>query len=90
MNEPITFRASFPAIQSAIVISGDGNGVRIKLDIPEVDLLPFLHAIAMRQQAFKITIEPLEEPIRKSEESNEGLSEYDIDRLHRALKLSDY
>lgn len=60
-NDTITFRASFPAIQSAIIISGDGSGVRIKLDIPEVDLLPFLHALAMRQTAFKVTIEPLEE-----------------------------
>ena len=60
-DTPIQFRASFPPIQSAIVISGDGSGVRIKLDIPEVDLLPFLHTLAMRQQAFKVTIEPLKE-----------------------------
>lgn len=59
-DESITFRASFPAIQSAIVISGDGSGVRIKLDIPEVDLLPFLHTLAMRQTAFKVIIEPLD------------------------------
>ena len=60
MTEPISFRASFPAIQSAIIISGDGSGVRVKLDIPEVDLLPFLHTLAMRQQAFKVTIEPID------------------------------
>lgn len=60
-NDPITFRASFPAIQSAIIISGDGSGVRIKLDIPEVDLLPFLHTLAMRQTAFKVTIEPIDD-----------------------------
>ena len=59
--EPITFRASFPAIQSAIIISGDGTGVRIKLDVPEVDLLPFLHTLAMRQTAFKVTIEPIDD-----------------------------
>lgn len=59
-DEPITFRASFPPIQSAIIISGDGTGVRIKLDVPEVDLLPFLQSIAMRQQAFRVTIEPIE------------------------------
>jgi hypothetical protein len=65
--EPISFRATFPAIQSAIIISGDGSGVRIKLDIPEVDLLPFLHALAMRQTAFKVTIEPiLEDEIKRS------------------------
>lgn len=60
-SDPITFRASFPAIQSAIIISGDGSGVRIKLDIPEIDLLPFLHTLAHRQTAFQVTIEPLQE-----------------------------
>lgn len=61
MTDPISFIASFPAIQSAIIISGDGNGLRIKLDVPESDLLPFLSALAMRQTAFKVTIEPIED-----------------------------
>lgn len=69
-DTPITFRASFPAIQSAIVISGDGSGVRVKLDIPEVDLLPFLHTLAMRQTAFKVTIEPIESHEQKQETDN--------------------
>lgn len=60
-QDPISFRASFPSIQSAIIISGDGTGVRIKLDVPEVDLLPFLHTLAMRQTAFKVTIEPIDD-----------------------------
>lgn len=53
------FTASFPAIQSAIKITGDGGGMRIQLDVPEIDLLNALHVIAMRQQAFKVTIEPI-------------------------------
>jgi hypothetical protein len=65
-QDAITFRASFPAIQSAIIISGDGTGVRIKLDVPEVDLLPFLHTLAMRQTAFKVTIEPIDNDIKSS------------------------
>ena len=70
-HAPITFRASFPSIQSAIIISGDGTGVRIKLDIPEVDLLPFLHTLAMRQTAFKVTIEAIDDDgnRNKSEEN---------------------
>jgi hypothetical protein len=58
-DSPITFRASFPAIQSAIIISGDGSGLRVKLDIPETDLLQALSILAMRQTAFRVTIEPL-------------------------------
>ena len=60
-HDPIVFRASFPAIASAIIISGDGNGMRIKLDVPEVDLLLSLHVLAMRQTAFKVTIEPIDD-----------------------------
>lgn len=75
MTEPIQFRASFPAIQSAIIISGDGSGVRIKLDIPEIDLLPFLHTLAMRQQAFKVTIEPIEND-EESSKSTEKRARY--------------
>lgn len=56
-NKPISFMASIAPLQSAITISGDGNGIRLKLDIPESDLLPFLHTLAMRGQAFKVTIE---------------------------------
>ena len=59
-QDPISFRASFPAIASAIIISGDGNGIRIKLDVPEVDLLRALHILALRETAFKVTIEPIE------------------------------
>lgn len=56
----ITFVASFAPIQSAIQITGNGDGVRIKLDIPESDILPFLHMLALRQTAFEVTITPYE------------------------------
>ena len=61
MTNPITFKASFPAIASAIIISGDGNGLRIKLDIPETELMQALSLLAMRQTAFQVTIEPIED-----------------------------
>ena len=64
MGEPIIFAASFPAIQSAIKISGDGNGLRLQLDVPEIDVLNALHVIAMRQRAFRVTIEPLDEVLK--------------------------
>ena len=61
MAEPITFIATFPAIQSAIIISGNGSGLQIKLEIPETELLNALSTIALREQAFKVTIEPLDD-----------------------------
>ena len=70
MPEKITFIASFPAIQSAIKITGDGNGMRIQLDIPEIDVINALHVIAMRQQAFRVTIEP--SVTERNDETKEG------------------
>ena len=56
MTNPITFKASFPAIASAIIISGDGNGLRIKLDIPETELMQALSLLAMHGAKIKAAI----------------------------------
>ena len=54
----ITFRASFPAIQSAIKITGDGGGMRIQLDIPESEMAQAVGLMLMRQMVVKVTVEP--------------------------------
>ncbi len=43
MSDVVRFTASFPAIQSAIKITGDGNGMRIQFDIPELLLQPVIY-----------------------------------------------
>lgn len=58
-DKSITFIASIAPLQSAITITGDGNGIRLKLDIPETELISALSILAMRQTAFKVTIEPI-------------------------------
>lgn len=58
-DTPITFIASIAPLQSAIQITGDGNGVRVKLDIPETEMLNALSLLAMRETSFKVTIEPI-------------------------------
>ena len=53
----IEFIASLPPIQSAINIDGQGNGARIKLDIPASELA---HVIALQKyigESFKVVIE---------------------------------
>jgi hypothetical protein len=70
MTNSIKFRASFPAIQSAIIISGDGSGLRLKLDVPEIDLLQSLEILAMRNTAFTVTIDPIED--RPKQPTNDG------------------
>jgi hypothetical protein len=65
MTDSITFRASLPPIQSAISLDGNGDGARIKLDIPAVDTgaaLLLQHHGAGR--LLKVTVEIIEGSVR--------------------------
>jgi len=57
VTDKVDFRASFPAIQSAIKIDGQG-GARIQLDIPESEVGNFIGAMMWRGQVLLVTIEP--------------------------------
>ena len=54
-----TFLASFPPIQSAIKITGDGNGMRVQLDIPETQMGEGVKLLAWRQKVLRVTVEPV-------------------------------
>ncbi len=56
-----SFIASLPPIQSAISVSGQGDGARIKLDIPQTELPAIINLQLLAGQTFKVTIEPEEE-----------------------------
>ena len=58
--EKICFLSSLPDIQSAINISGAGNGVRLKLDVPETEIAEVIKLTLLRGKAFKVTIEEVE------------------------------
>jgi hypothetical protein len=60
ISEKIEFLASFPPIQSAIKITGNRDGMRIILDIPETEIGEAARLILMRESAFKVTIEEIE------------------------------
>ena len=51
----IKFAASLPNIQSAISVGGDG--VRVKLDIPETDIAEALKLVLLKGKVFTVTIE---------------------------------
>ena len=55
MDEPITFRAAFPAIQSAIKV-GDA-GMRIQLDVPESEMAQAVRLITLRDVVLRVTVE---------------------------------
>jgi hypothetical protein len=56
-NNKIQFVAAFPSIQSAIKITGDGNGMRIQLDIPETEMGQAARLLLMREKVLKVTVE---------------------------------
>ena len=57
----LNFVASLPNIQSAINVSGGGDGMRVKIDIPESDIGEAVKMALYRGTAFVVTIKPLEE-----------------------------
>lgn len=57
-SDSATFRAAFPAIQSAIKVDGSGGGMRVQLDIPESEIAEAVKLLAWRQQVLRVTIEP--------------------------------
>jgi hypothetical protein len=58
MSKPVSFLASFPPIQSAIKITGNGDGMRIQLDIPESEMGEAAKLILYRQCIVRVTIQP--------------------------------
>jgi hypothetical protein len=50
------FKASFPPIKSAILVSGDGTGGSIKLEIPQAERAIFAQLMDMCQDELIVTI----------------------------------
>lgn len=58
MIDKITFLATIPDLQSAITISGaEGEGARVKIDIPDHEMPSVLRLMLLRGQVLKVTIE---------------------------------
>ena len=56
--DKIEFMASLPPITSAILVSGNNEGARIKLDVPASELYAIVQLQLLFNQSFKVTIEP--------------------------------
>lgn len=52
----IEFTASLPPIQSAINLDGNGDGARIKLDVPRSDIAAVLKLQELSGASFKVVI----------------------------------
>jgi hypothetical protein len=54
----VTFRGILPNTQTAISISGNGDGARVKIDVPQEDLAEVLKLVLYQGQLLKVTVEP--------------------------------
>jgi len=57
-EDAVTFLAAFPAIQSAIKVYGDKQGMRIQLDIPESAMAQALSLLMWRERVLEVTVRP--------------------------------
>ena len=71
-DEPATFLAAFPAIQSAIKIYGDRQGMRLQFDVPESEMGEAVKLLMWRECILKVTIEPEARPILESVENGDN------------------
>lgn len=71
MADDVTFLASFPPIQSAIKIDGNG-GARIQLDVPETEVGNFIRAMMWRGMRLKVTISVLQDETKANGETREN------------------
>lgn len=71
-KEPVTFVASFPTLQSALKVSGDGTGMRITLDIPESEMPQAVKLMLYRQCALRVTIEQYEQETKINTAASNG------------------
>lgn len=65
VSDKVVFLAAFPSIQSAIKITGAGDGMRIQLDVPESEMGNAIGLLAWRQRVLKVTVELEDEPHTK-------------------------
>jgi len=71
MNQA-SFLASFPPIMSAIKIAGNGDGMRIQLDIPESEMAEAVKLLQWRDVGLSVQISP--ETFRRSKNDHGPIS----------------
>ena len=69
-NHVVTFLCSIAPLQSAVQVTGDGNGLRLKIDVPESELNNALPLLAMRNEVLRVTVEV--DAVKHYENSNAG------------------
>jgi len=63
VTKKIEFLATLAPIQSAIMLHGSGNGMQVKLEIPEMEVANAIALAALTQEVLKISVEVVENNI---------------------------
>lgn len=53
----VSFLASLPPIQSAVKVSGNGDGMRVQIDVPESEMPNAIDLLAWRGKVLRVTVE---------------------------------
>ena len=61
--EPVAFLATIRPIQSALSVSGNNDGARLTLDIPETELPAIARLLLMRGIVLRVTVEEVRESL---------------------------
>lgn len=69
-DDRAVFEAAFPAIQSAIKIYGDRQGMRVQLDIPESEMGEATKLLLWRERVLRVTVEPATDSDRDDADSH--------------------
>jgi hypothetical protein len=75
MAELIEFIATLPPIQSAMSVSGNGDGMRIKLDIPESEVPKAIRLMLLANTAFRVQITEIEQGLTKLDDETKKSAE---------------
>ena len=73
-DKPIQFLGSFPPIGSAIKVSGNGDGMRIQIDVPESEMGNALKLLLLRECVLEVTIKQADD--RQNRQQNSRQSTY--------------
>jgi hypothetical protein len=77
VTDKTTFVATFPGIQSAIKVHGQGDGMRIQLDIPEKEMPNAVAILGWRhRRALRVTIEAIDPGLVVAEVDADDLDDW--------------
>ena len=85
--EKISVLATFPPIQSAIKIYGNGDGMRVQLEIPKSEMSKAVYLLGMTETIMRVTFESESLTVLDDETKKEAEgSSSELDSRRRSIR----